>query len=420
MVRCLIALVLLAPVSFQILAQAPDPPAAAVENVPFEKTVRAYRVGPIGENLQIRVKDDRGRERRSDVLVKLDAAGAAGQGPLRARIELGELVVSIEGDRMLAAHRLEKGRYAEFTLAKGPLLESLAAVMPALILPPLALADRSANRIEDLGVLSRPGAVKWDPGVVDRPTGKLLYSGSSGDASFKMLVDRNSGRLASLQVTFNAGPIRNIDLTARSLSPGSPDTWPIEIAGRQRVDALADLTAESDQVRVGERFPPTMTLLTTGLSPWKEVRDDLASVCIFVQIDTSAIDDADGAVRDEAIARLRRDTRIANQLVRKLELGANDRWIARCVAIIPPESLRFEISTILLSMLNPSDSAVLTQRDNLPLIAVAQSFDYDPILGGGQGGVVVLDKSRIVRAIITLGDLESTEKKVREVLDSLK
>lgn len=404
----------------RVAAQQPVPPPGAAEQVPFEKTVNAYRAGPIGESVQIRVRDDQGRERRADVLVKLDASGEDGQGPLRGRIELGDLAVSFEGSRLLATHRLEKNRFAEFTLAQGPLLEAMEIIMPALVLPQLVLADRASNRIEDLGVLVVKQPVRWEPGVVDRPTGRFLYRGTAGDTTLRMLVDRTTGRLVSLRVDSDSGPIRSIDLATRSINPGPIDTWAVEIAGRRRVDALADLIAESDQVRVGERFPSGMSLLTGGLRPWRELRNDLASVFIFVRLDAQSVDSDDGEVRDAAIARLRRETGPANLLVRKLEAGSDGKWIARCVAIVSPSALRLDVVSILLSVLNPTDSAVLSRPDNAPVVAVAQSFDYDPILGGGAGGVVVLDKSRTVRAIITLGDVDATAKKVREVLETLK
>lgn len=400
------------------VSQAPSAPPA--DEVPFTKTVQAYRSGPIAENVQIRVRDDHGRERRSDVLVKIDASETSKNGPLRARVELGDLAVSLEGHKMLATHRLEKNRYAEFTLADGPLLASLESVMPALVLPQLAMADPASDRLDDLAVFPRRSHVQWQPGVVDRPTGKMLYTGVSGDATFRLLADRGSGRITSLQVVSESGPIRNIDLTVRPLPAGDVSAWPVEVAGRQRVDALADLIAQSDQVRVGEQFPPTMTLLSTGLSTWQEVKDNLISVLIFVRVDPSGLEDPDAQVRDEVMRRLQRETRIASQLVRKLQDGSKDRWVAHSVAIIPPDAVRVSITSIILSLLSTTDSAVLSVPDNMPLIAVGQAFDYDSIIGGGTGGAVVLDKDRIVRAIITLGETDSTEKKIREALESLK
>lgn len=420
MVRLLLAAFSLMWLASPSPGQGPEPAEAVAEHVPFEKTVRAYRTGPIAENVQIRVKDDRGRERRSDILVKVDASRDGGRGPLLARIELGDLAVSIDGDRVLATHRLERNRFAEFTLAHGALLETLQAIMPALTLPQLVLADRATDRIDDLGMFANHTPVRWETGVIDRPTGKMMYAGVSGETTFRMLVDRSTGRLSALQVSSPSGAIRNIDLTARAVSPGSLDTWPVEVAGRKRVDSLADLVAESEQVRVGEQFPPTLSLRSTGLAPWKELKDNLASVLVFVPFNADGLDDAEASVRDAAVARLRRETSIANRLVRNLEVGSTNRWIARCVGIIPPDAVRFDITSIVLTVLNSTDSAVLSEPDNMPLIAVGQYFDYDTILGGGQGGAVVLDKARIVRAIITLDDLESTEKKIREVLDTLK
>ena len=391
---------------------------SAPDQVPYEKTVRAYRSGPVAETVQIHVKDDQGRERRSDVLIKLDA-GATGEGPLRARIELGDLAFSLDGSRLLATHRLEKNRYAEFTLAAGPVLQALESVMPALVLPQLVLADPANARIDSLGLPLNAGAVRWEPGVVDRPTGKMLYTGNAGDAKLRMLVDRTTGRLASLQVVSASGPIRNLDLTVRSTNPGPVETWQVEVEGRKRVDGLIDLMAESDQVRVGERFPSSMTLLTTARRPWKELRDDLASVFIFVQPDVSELEHPDGAVKDAAVVRLQRETRVANQLVRRLEAGSGGKWAARCVVILPTSALKPEITSVLLSLLNPKDSAVLDRPDNAPILAVAQSFDYDTILGGGLGGAVVIDRGRIVRAIITLDDADAAEQKIREALGSL-
>lgn len=413
----MLAAVIFACVCLRAVAQAPLPPSP--EEVPFERTVRAYRTGPVAETVQIHVKDDQGRERRADVLLKVDA-GATGQGPLRARIELGDLAISLDGSRLLATHRLEKNRYAEFTLAAGPVLQALGSVMPALVLPQLVLADPAARRIDELGLPLGAGVVRWEPGVVDRPTGKTLYTGSSGDASLRMLADRTTGRLASLQVVSPSGPIRNLDLTVRSINPGPVETWQVETDGRKRVDGLIDLMAESDQVRVGERFPSNMTLLTTARRPWRELRDDLVSVFVFVQPDVSELEHPDAERKDAAVLRLQRETRVANQLVRRLEEGSHGKWAARCVVILPTSALKPEITSVLLSQLNPKESAVLDRADNAPILAVAQSFDYDSILGGGLGGAVVIDRGRIVRAIVTLDEAEPTEQKIRETLGSLK
>ncbi|MFO0861979.1 MAG: hypothetical protein U0570_15655 [Phycisphaerales bacterium] len=392
--------------------------AAQQPEVPFEKTVETYRAGPIAESVQIRVKDSAGHERRADATVVLDAGGNG--RPWRGKVELGDLSFSIEGSRLIATHRLEKNRYAEFTLADKPLLEALEAVMPALILPQLVLADPRTNQLANLGLLGRGARFTWSPGVIDRVTGKQLYVGGGGDESVRMLTDRTTGRLSSLQFTSGFAPIRSIDISVRALPvPPGPD-WGLDTANRVRVDSLADLMPIAEQVRIGEKFPTSMTLLSTGLSPWQEVRDDIASVLVFVPVDTAGLESTDTAEKDAAMTRLQKETGGAVRLVRNLEKGAAGHWISRNVAILPPGSNKLEITSIIMNLLNPTDSAVISEPENMPLIAIAQTFDYDPLLGGGQGGVVIIDKARMVRGIVTVSDIASTEKRVREILDGLK
>lgn len=395
-------------ISSPVFAHQPD--------VPFARTVEAYRSGPVAENLQIRVKDSAGRERRADATVMIDATAT----PWRARVELGDLSLAVDGSRLVATHRLEKNRFAEFTLADKPVLEALEAVMPALIMPQLVLADPRSSGLAGLGLLPRGAQFTWSAGTVDRVTGKQLYVGAAGDESVRLLVDRTTGRLSSLQFSSGFGPIRSIDMTVRGMPIPVAADWGLDTTDRTRVDALADLMPIAEQVRVGEKFPSAMTLLSTGLAPWQEVRDDIASVLVFVPLDTTGLESADAAEKDAAMARLQRETGGAVRLVRSLEKGSAGRWIARNVAILPHGANKLEITSIVMSLLNPTDTAVVSEPENMPLIAIAQTFDYDPLLGGGQGGVVIIDKARMVRGIVTVSDIASTEKRVREILDGLK
>ncbi len=399
---------------------APPSPGQPASESPIDRVVRAYRSGPIGETVQMRVKDAMGREQRAEIVVRIDAGDPATGRPRRARLDLGQLTLSIDGDRLLATHRLERNRYAEFTLAPLPLREALSAVMPVLLLPELVLADLGRADCADLGLFATPRTPSWDPPSIDRPTGKSLLTATAGDAKLKVLADRASGRLASLQMNSPGGDVRSIELTVRPLDPGPTDSWLVQTEGRTRVDTLADLQNSIEGFQVGERFPSTLTLLTTGLRDWEEVSQNLTSVLIFVRIDTSGITNSDAAQRDAALADLRRSVGPAVTLARRLEKGSENVWIARNVAVIPPSAINLDVSSTLLTLLNPTDSSVLSRPKNQPLIAPDEVFDYDLILGGAGAGVVVVDKARFIRGIITLAGIDETEKKVREVLDGLK
>lgn len=425
---CMLACVLIAPPARGASAEQPEASTkAAPALTPFQRTMRAYRSGPIAETIQIRVKDASGAERRSTVVLRMDAGDEAAGKPRSVRMELGQLELWIHGDRMIVVPKFDLTRYAEFELARGPLRESIAKHVPAILLPELTLGDTAVLDFGDLGLLPTSAMVRWDEPTVDRVTARTVITGEGGDAKFRVLTNRANDRLHSAIVTSESGPLRLLELSVRSMDAGDPASWAISTQGKKKVDSIADLQRSSSTLEVGELYPFNASVLTMAMRNWSGRSEGKPVALVFVKVDIAGLFAQEAEKRDASFNAATRKSAPAVSIVRGLTKGSNNQWIARNVAVIDPAELRMQVTPTLLTLLNPTESSVVTTPPNSPLMTTADALDLEPVFAGRNAAVVVLDKAATVRGIFPVGDRGETdddashvEAKVRELLESLK
>lgn len=422
------ALVSVLPAGVALAQVGPQPaPPAALETdaeTRLAAAAKAYREAPTRESVTIRVKNDRGRVAQSTITIALDPGRAAGD-PRRLRLELGQLIVTATDRRVLAAMKNDAARYAEFTLPNDPLKPGLEKLFPSLALPQLVLADAAVpptvNGLGDLGLSpSGPSPVRWRSARVDRATGRQILEGDTNDGTLKLTLDRATSRLRSAELTVETGPVRGIDISVRPIDAGDPASWAIDIAGRTPVDSLSDLSGAGETLRVGQPVPKTLLMFNTGGTPWQETSDRLASVLVLTRFDTRPLRErADLEMRDATFRELRRTVLPAIKLRDELQLGAQDRYNARCVALIDEADLTASQAGLLFRLFDSADNLTVPDPKTETLMLAETSADLDPVLAGGLAAAVIVDTQRIVRGIVTLDDPASAEKRVREILDNL-
>ena len=400
-------------------AQEPARPATTpAQPSQIEKLLQAYRSAPVADMIVIRVKDDTGAEKRSNIIFR--NCPAQPPAPQRTLLELGAVQLYIAGKALVATDRAAQGRFAEFRLADKPLAEALTEFAPRLTVPQLILCDPTVTELGDL-CLTPPGqqaaAVRWDPPVADRVTGKTVMNGSSPVGKFKLVMDRTSSRLVSVTATYDAGPIRQIELLVRAVNPSDPAGWEVKTADRTRVASLAELQSSEEPMKIGAVPPFDGKLVTSGFSVWEVRRQNQPVVYAFVQIRPDGLLAADQDSRDAAYNRLKRECGDSVGLVRALK-DPQDRWNAVSVAILDGVFVKPEITSSLLAILNPSDSSVLRELPNPPLFTTPGAVDQGAFADRATTAVVV-DKRGIVRAIFPITDVAETAAKIRQLLESL-
>jgi hypothetical protein len=404
----------------------PAPPAASEADAEsrLAAAAKAYRESPTRESVTIRVKNDRGRVAQSTITIAVDPGRGDGD-PRRLRMELGQLVVTATDLRVLAAMKNDAARYAEFTLPEEPLKTALEKLFPSLALPQLVLADAAVaptvGALGDLGLSpSGPSPVRWRAARVDRATGRQVLEGDTNSGALRLTLDRATSRLRSAELTLETGAVRVIDISVRPIEVGDPATWAIDTAGRTAVDSLSDLTGAGETLRVGHAVPKTLLMFNTGGTPWHETSDRLASVLVLTRFDTRPLRErADLEMRDATFRELRRTVLPAIKLRDQLQLGSEDRYNARCVALIDEADLTVSQAGLLFRLFDSADNLTVPDPRTETLLLAETSADLDPILAGGLAAAVIVDTQRIVRGIVTLDDPASAEKRVREILDNL-
>ncbi|MBY0112239.1 MAG: hypothetical protein K2Y21_05415 [Phycisphaerales bacterium] len=406
----------------------PSAPDATEIDARLAALAKAYRSGPIRESVTIRVKSDRGQNSQATINLGADAgAAASGPGhdgrPRLIRLELSQLLITVEASRVIASLQSDPTRYAEFSLPDEPLKQGLDKLFPSLTLPQLVLADRAvpptAAGLRDLGLV--PGGardVRWTSSRVDRGSGRFVLEGEFDNGTMKISIDRTSGRLRSAEVAMASGSVRSIDLSVRSVDLGDPSTWRVETTSRTRVDSLNELKSDADAIRVGQKMPKTLVFWTTGGGKWEESSDQFSSVLIMTRFDTQRLRESNVEERDATFREYRRTLLPAIKLRDQLLVGAKDRYSARCVALIDEADLTFDQAAILFRLFDTEDNLSTPNAINETVMLPETAIDMDPVLGGSLAAAIVLDKQRVVRGIVTLDDPTTAEKRVREILDA--
>ena len=103
----------------------------------------------------------------------------------------------------------------------------------------------------------------------------------------------------------------------------------------------------------------------------------------------------------------------------QLLVGSDGIYSVRCAPLIDEADLTVSMAALLFRVFDSEDNVAVPDRRNETVLLAESSGDFDPVLAGGLASAVVVDKERVVRAIVTLDDPNAAEKRVRSVLEEI-
>lgn len=396
----------------------------SVAEDPTAALFRAYRSGVYAERSQIELTDESGPARRAEYVIRFAAADASAGLPRRLSLELSELNLWIEGDKAIATLRTRPDRYAVFTLPPVALVQALRPFMPSLVLAQLSLLDeRSGDRPSLLPELWSPSELEADG--IDRTTGFVRLIARSPEGALRVRVDRATGRLRSVSKALSdaatAGPQlgpRAVEISVRPTDAGDPAKWKPNLEGRTRVASLGELQPDTDLLRPGERLPASLFFRDRNVERWGPT-DDQGAVLIFFRPDLAGLALPDAEARDRAARAMQSSSEPVVELARLLQPAEGDRYVVRQIALLTYQEHTFRQMDMLENVLS-IERAAGQRRSRGVLFAVHDTDLWEMICGSGTSGAVVLDRSHVVRAIVTLDDPQRAANTIRAVLAQIK
>ncbi|MEX2219871.1 MAG: hypothetical protein WD749_14055 [Phycisphaerales bacterium] len=205
------------------------------------ETIRAaYSRRPTADEVTVRVRSA-GTQTTESFIVRIDP-GTGFETPARVLLELGSLRVHIAGRELTAVHTSVPGLYYRATLAGPPTPATLAAVMPPIPAPQLAMACSAPGSAAALTTYTP--RVDWSAGVIDS-SGRVSTAtlrGHSEGAPVVLTASMPAGRITGFATTTPGHPAEmTIELTMRPVDPGEPTAWAIGTEGRERVESMTQL-----------------------------------------------------------------------------------------------------------------------------------------------------------------------------------
>lgn len=225
--------------------KAPLDPARVVSQ--FRK---AYHKRPFVESLDITVQTPSDKNRET-VTIRANAKG-------ELRLELGDLILWTDKERLLGAHRLNAGTYFETPLDPADRAASLLAALPPLPIPQIALVLQPTTAAPaDWTVSPLCREPTWDRAIAASHGKKpaMVLEGSTPTASVRV-----AGVGDPPVIVFADTKATRDDVTTTISADISRLDEPVgriecDLRGRERVEHLTDLRVQTPDVRPGLAMP---------------------------------------------------------------------------------------------------------------------------------------------------------------------
>lgn len=267
----------------------PRPPKAEKEPLTLDGTLAklhaAYRTGPIGERVQIKVSSDAGPDRRATVSMLARRGGERDGKPdaVQLKLELGPLTVGVRGTAFTAINRLDRGTMFEADLKPALTPAALAAVLPPVPLPELELVFGADERLVNPLPFARD--IRWSSAEPAQDAGRAVVTlkGQGSDVRATLTIDATTWRLRRGTFEFDADAqgkprVRKVELIVGTIDPGQPARWEIPTAGRRAVSSLDELVPKRASLRPGDAMKD-LALMDAELASfrWDEIADKVGS-----------------------------------------------------------------------------------------------------------------------------------------------
>lgn len=277
-------------------------PASAAQNVfptdpllAIEVVRDAYRSAPVTERMNVRVEIPGGRMRTATATLSL--AFIADEQPRSIlRLELGDLVASVDGTRLVAVNSRDPSTVFIADLPADPTPETLETIFPFVPAPQaaIALGQRAGVHL----CAYAPDVVWTSVEVPDGPRRSLVPPTIHGHSRFgpvRLLVDPRTGRMEEFVAQVRSDR-RDMTVTMTVIStpvPDLPEAWLVDERNTVQVTRFADLTRERTPVRVGDPPPLMRADSADGVRTWRLTPEALADRHAILIADFSADQSSD-------------------------------------------------------------------------------------------------------------------------------
>lgn len=233
----------------------------------------AYLEAPTAEELTVVLRPNglsaaASGARRERYITRLDPGPAGGPRPARAVIELGSLKAFLEHGAVTVTHEADPGAAMVTAVPGPPSPAALAAVLPPVPWPQLALVDESDPDFTNPTPYTR--GVRWLDALLDPSTNPptATVTGRSQTGPITMTIHAETGRLLRLSAQIAADPPTMLDISVTPVDAVDPAAWGLPADGRQQVGSLNQLGSRTRAlVRPGD-LAPEITLLGPDLEQW--------------------------------------------------------------------------------------------------------------------------------------------------------
>lgn len=227
--------------------------------------IARYRFAATADRVRITLAEPSGRSDMHSLVVRC-IPGAAGL----ARLELGEMVLTASGGRLVAVHADDPTTYALVEAAEpgADPADVLRLLLPPLPIPQLSLAFDE-------------GDVEWCPYVADvrwHGAERLIRGGERGmrltgaSPSGQAVLEVVAGRVRRFEAELGGPSGPRLIVECEPIAPGDLSGWAIDTSDRVRVDSVARLRPLGAPLGPGASWPRTPVVRVGGSEarPWPE------------------------------------------------------------------------------------------------------------------------------------------------------
>lgn len=271
----------------------------------IQEAQQAYRAGPTAEQVTATLRIEGAHPRRPMVMqqrftVRIAPPAPEAEGPTQALLELGDVTVALRDGLLTASSTWNEQRVLVRDLESFPGPLDLAATLPPIPAPQLALvADDDFSTPTPYTPDVRWVQASADP---DAPMQLVIMEGQGPHGPVTLVTDAQTGRLLKMTAAVASDPPAKLDLLFEPIDPGDPTAWRIDTAGREIVASATELGLP--QAPEPPEPEPELIFRNAEGDPWRPGAGEMANAHAAAVILIPAQRDPDRALRAAAVAAI--------------------------------------------------------------------------------------------------------------------
>ncbi len=267
-------------------ALSPGSTSGPIGALAYAHAMLVHRASPIADRAAVTLTLPDGTSRTERLTVRV-WAGSGGH----VVVETPSLVASFEPGGAAAAHPGDPTTAVAWPCADRVDSGEVAARLPALPLPQIALALDDPR--VPLALTSYTPGIEWLGAVVEHARGgarvRLVGRTPTGRASIELVGGRVRTYAADLPT---AEGIATLEVVFEPIEPGEQDGWRVDTRGRRLITSLSGLSALERPLRIGDRMP--VVSMYAGAAEARTPADAAYTALVFVRDPWDAVWWVDG------------------------------------------------------------------------------------------------------------------------------